>query len=265
MCTAFVRNGNDYICGFNMDINAGTLDWKLFMDGDVFAVTLSMEKDLSAIMPEGCVVPAEYTDCENGFLRLHGVNRNGHFANQLNNLRFSKAPFEIGEDCVPLYYLVDSFIRGKNTLQDVERYARTKKVVNLPAGAVGIPDLGMHSLMSDSEGRILVVEPGNGFSCLSDKYAVMSNFAVMELPGDFTPENFGYYGKDRYDTALSILRSSGDDFSVQDGLDLLNAVKQTGKWGTRVSFVYSRNENAVYYAIEHDFSHIRKHCFDGGH
>ena len=83
----------------------------------------------------------------------------------------------------------------------------------------------------------------------------------MELPEDFTPENFGYYGKDRYDTALSVLRHSGDDFSVQDGLRLLDAVKQTGQWGTRVSFVYSGNEQAVYYALEHDFTDIRKHCF----
>ena len=54
---------------------------------------------------------------------------------------------------------------------------------------------------------------------------------------------------DRYDAALSILRESGDDFSARDALKLLDAVKQTGHWGTRVSFVYSGNENAVYYAL----------------
>ena len=26
MCTAFVKYGKDYICGFNMDINAGAYD-----------------------------------------------------------------------------------------------------------------------------------------------------------------------------------------------------------------------------------------------
>lgn len=62
--------------------------------------------------------------------------------------------------------------------------------------------------------------------------------------------NLGYYGKDRCDTALSILRESDDEFSVRDGLRLPDAVKQTGRWGTRVSFVYSGNENAVYYALE---------------
>ena len=262
MCTAFVRYGKDYICGFNMDINIGAFDWKLQMDEKVFAVTLTMPKDLSDIIPAGRVVPPEYTDFENGALRLHGVNRNGDFGNQLNNLKFTKAPFEIGEHCVPLYYLVDAFIRGKHPLRDIERYARTRKVVNLPTGSIDIADKGMHSLLSDSKGNMMVLEPGNGFAVPTGKYAVLSNFAVMELPGDFVPENFGCYGKDRYDTALSILRNSSDDFSVQDGLKILDAVKQTGKWGTRLSFVYSGNENAVYYALEHDFSDIRKHRFD---
>ena len=265
MCTAFVRYGKDYICGFNMDINVGALNWRLLMDDQVFAVTLSMAERSAGIAPEGVTVPFEYTDCENNLLRLHGVNRNGNFGNQLNNMRFSKAPFEISDRCVPLYYLVDSFIRGRHTMQEIVNYAQTKKVVNLPAGPVDIPDLGMHSLLSDADGHIIVVEPGNGYAVLSDRYAVMSNFAVMELPGDFTPENFRFYGKDRYDTALSILRSSDDDFTVQDGLRLLDAVKQTGEWGTRISFVYSGNENAVYYALDHDFSNIRKHCFTHGY
>ena len=261
MCTAFVRYGDDYICGFNMDINAEALEWKLFMDEEVFAVTIGMTQDLSAMVPEGVEVPAEYLDCEGGILRIHGVNRNGNFGNQLNNMRFSKAPFELSDRCVPLYHLADAFVRGKYTLREVEHYARTKKVVNLPKGPVDIPDMGMHSLMSDASGQILVVEPGNGCAAISERYAAMSNFAVLELPADFTPENFGYYGKDRYDTALSMLREKGEHFSVQDGLDLLNAVHQEGRWGTRVSFVYSGNEKAVYYTLEYDFAHVKKHSF----
>ncbi len=261
MCTAFVRYGDDYVCGFNMDISSEAMDWQLLMDEAQFAVTLRMNGKAAAGVPEGIAVPRTYTDFEQGMLRLHGVNRYGRFANQLNNMRFAKAPFEIGENCVPLYHLADAFIRGKYTLREVEELAREKKVVNLPQGAVGIPDMGMHSLMSDAEGHILVVEPGNGCAVLSGPYAAMSNFAVLELPGDFTPENFGYYGKDRYDTALSILRESDESFSAQDGLKLLEAVQQTGRWGTRISFVYSGNENAVYYALEHDFANVKKHCF----
>ena len=261
MCTAFVRNGHDYVCGFNMDINPEAFEWQLIMDDSVFAVAMPMEKKLSSLLPADCPVPHEYTDFENGMLCVQGVGKNGHFGNQLNNLRFSKARFEISPDCVPLYYLVDSFIRGKSSLRDIENHARNKRVVNLPTGSIDIPDMGMHSLLSDAEGNILIVEPGNGIGIPCEKYAVMSNFPVMELPADFTPENFGYYGKDRYDIALAMLRNSDDDFSAADGLAILDAVKQTGRWGTQVSFVYSRNENAVYYTTGHDFAHIQKHCF----
>ena len=260
VCTAFVRYGRDYICGFNMDINVEALDWRLYMDESQFAVALRMANPADYV-PAGTPIPPAYTDSEGGVLRIHGVNREGCFAGQLNNMRSVKAAFEIGENCVPLYHLVDGFIRGKYALSAVEGLARKKKVVNLPEGVVGSPDMGMHALMSDGEGHILVVEPGNGVAAISERYAVMTNFAVLELPGDFTPEHFGYYGKDRYDAALSILRESDDDFSVCDGLRLLDAVKQTGRWGTRVSFVYSGNENAVYYTTEHDFAHIRVHRF----
>ena len=260
MCTAFVRYGDDTICGFNMDINADACEWRLMMDAERFAIALPMGR-AADFAPEGAKIPPEYTDCEDGFLRIHGVNRKGQFVSQLNNMRFAKAPFEIGADRVPLYHLVDAFIRGKYALTEVERLAREKKVVNLPAGVVGIPDMAMHALMCDAAGRILVVEPGNGVAALTGKYAVMTNFAVPELPADFTPENFGFYGKDRYDKALSVLRASGDDFSVRDGLALLDAVKQTGRWGTRVTFVYSANENAVYYTTEHDFTNVKKHRF----
>ena len=105
MCTAFVKYGKDYICGFNMDINAGAIDWRLLMDDQVFAVACT-PLDPSGIIPGNRKIPPEYMDYEKGLLRIHGVNRNGNFGNQLNNLRFSKAPFEIGENCVPLYYLV---------------------------------------------------------------------------------------------------------------------------------------------------------------
>lgn len=261
MCTAFVRYGNDYICGFNMDINVEAFDWQLLMDEKQFAVAMNVKTEASDFFPEGVAIPTEYTDYDGGILRLHGVNRQGYFANQLNNMHFSKASFEIDKNCVPLYHLADAFIRGKYSLRKVEALARKKKVTNLPRGIVDIPDMGMHSLMSDGSGQILVVEPGNGVAALSEKYAVMTNFAVLELPGDFSPENFGFYGKDRYDTALRILRRSDDNFSVQDGLALLDAVKQTGRWGTRISFVYSGNENAVYYTLEHDFQNVQKHCF----
>ena len=125
-----------------------------------------------------------------------------------------------------------------------------------------MPDLSFHSLSADKEGHIMILEPGNGYSIIREKYATLSNFAALELPADFEPSRFGYYGKDRYDKAMDILRNSTDDFSVQDGLHLLREVKQEGNWATRVSFVYAANENAVYYALERNFDQVKRHQFE---
>ena len=48
MCTAFVRYGKDYICGFNMDINAEAMDWRLVMDEDRFESFYNEYHDLVA-------------------------------------------------------------------------------------------------------------------------------------------------------------------------------------------------------------------------
>ena len=63
--------------------------------------------------------------------------------------------------------------------------------MNLPKGSVDIPDLAMHSLLADREGRIMLLEPGNGYSIIQGEYAVLSNFPMLELPGDFRDENAG--------------------------------------------------------------------------
>jgi hypothetical protein len=84
-----------------------------------------------------------------------------------------------------------------------------------------------------------------------------------ELPDDLTPETWGYYGKDRQDTAMEILRRRDEHFVVEDGLEILQKTRQTGAWATRVSFVYHSGENAVYYCQQGNFDRITRHFFAG--
>ncbi len=259
MCTGFVRRGNDVIAGFNMDINIGAFEYKVFVDDDKFYIGSYTGNIESAIM--GNIDISENYFIENHYRKIHGVNNRGCFGNQLNNMDFHKAPFRIDEKAFPIDQLIDDYISGRSTLDDIINLVNEKEIVNIPTGAIDIPNLAFHSILSDSEGRIMILEPGNGYSIIQEKYAVLSNFAMLELPVDFVPEKFGYYGKDRYDKAMELLRESTDDFSVNEGLELLNAVKQIGNWATRVSFVYSRNENAVYYTLEGDFDNVTRHQF----
>ena len=239
MCTGFVKKGKDVIVGFNMDINVGAINYEIVANKEEFYVKAKNDQVRS--------------------VKAHGINHLGNFANQLNNMNFTKAPFRLGEDVVPLYEIVDNYISGKISYDDILKMVNEKEIVNMPKQAINIPCVAMHSLIADREGHIMILEPGNGYSVIQEKYAALSNFTFLESQADLIPENYSYYGKDRYDKAMKILRESNDDFAVQDGLALLNAVKQTGTWATRVSFVYSNNENAVYYVIENDFDHVNRH------
>ena len=259
MCTAFVYRGKDRICGFNMDLPDG-LGWKLFMDRDCFYVGLRPDVR-PELLPAGVqAIPEEYLPCAGEYLKLHGVSREGRFGNQLNALGFTGAPFEVGADAIPLYGLVDRFISGKKSIDDIIDTARRKRIVNMPGGA-GMADPALHSLLSDREGRVIMVEPGIGCAEITASYAVMSNFTMLRLPEDMAAERFGYYGMDRYETVVRMIEAAGDGFTPAYGLSILEAVKQERYAPTRLSFVYSQNENRVYYALERDFAHIQTHPF----
>ena len=157
---------------------------------------------------------------------------------------------------------MDDCISGRITVEEARRIAHEKKLVNLPTGSVDIPSLAFHGFITSPESPILLVEPGNGYAVLQDRCAAMTNYALLEPPADLTPETYGYYGKDRMDTAMAILRQRDSHFSWEDGLEILQRTKQTGTWATRVSFVYHSGENAVYYCLQGDFDRIRRHSFE---
>ena len=50
-------------------------------------------------------------------------------------------------------------------------------------------------------------------------------------------------------------------FFVAEAFQILKSVKQEGIWATRVSFVYSVNENRVYYVENNDFEYVTKYQF----
>lgn len=230
MCTAIAKKGNDLIYGFSLDINPAEWNFDLYKTESCFTVVIKTGNTLYF---------------------THGVNKNGNFGNvpYMNGQPFN-APG--GAEKAQIDLLTDGYIRGRYTYGDIERIVCTKTVVSPPA-------VTMHSLFGSGNGDFLIVEPGYGYQKVKDSFAVIANFPVLTVLGDYSNP---FYGKDRYDKAFSILNKSGNDFSVTDALHLLNEVKQGGPWGTRVSFVYSGNENAVYYFLNGDASEIRIHRFE---
>lgn len=258
MCTAFIRKGNDVIFGFNMDINEGALTYHVYATEDWFGI--GCPADLHAYAGAGRALPFFYRVTD-GIRKIHGVNRQGVFTACLNNMNFHKAPFRIADNACSIDQLMDDLLSGHRSLEGVRRFAEEVELVTLPIGAVDVPNPGFHSLSGDSSGNILLLEPGNGYAVIQEKYAVLTNFPILEMPEDLTDATAGYYGKDRYATALRMLRTSSNTFTPEDALKILQATRQTGHWATQFSFVYSCNEKTVYYCLEGDFEHIRTHRF----
>ena len=180
----------------------------------------------------------------------HGVTSDGRFGN-LPYMNGDTFPVPRGYKRERIDLMTDRYLRGKYSFEDIERITEERAVVNIPAAT-------MHTLFGNENGDLLIVEPGYGSQTPSENYAVLTNFPIMADLDDFSNP---FYGKEHYDTAISVLESSDDDFSAADAMDLLCRVKAEGKWGTKLSFVYSRKENAVYYCINGDFSDIKIHRF----
>ena len=252
MCTGFTRRGKDIITGFNFDMNIGGMDYCPVVEKDRVFLGMRLSQEVLAMMPQA-VRP------KNGIRLIQGVSAGGHVAGQLMNLNFSKLPESFMPDMLTNDLLTDMFVTDKYTCGQLTELLATRQVYNIP-GNTGTP-VALHSLFTDPEGNTVFVEPGNGYAVIREKYFTVTNFSILEQPLDLNDDQFGFYGVDRYRKSLSILRNSTDDFSVADGLKLLNEVKQTGEWGTRFSFVYSKNEDTVYYCAEGDFNHVEVHHF----
>lgn len=254
MCTAFIHKGEHLICGFNLDINEGAMDYRVFAQPDAFYIGVAISPGMLHD------APGHYR-LDNGIRKIQGVNRDGMFAVILNNMNFPKAPFRMDEAALSIDQLMDDCISGGMDVATAHRILHQKDLVNVPTGSVEIPSLAFHGFITDPVSPILLVEPGNGHQLLRDRYAAMTNFALLEPPADLIPETWGYYGKDRLDTAMDILTQRDAHFSVQDGLEILEKTRQTGTWATRVSFVYHSGENAVYHCTQGRFDRIQRHTF----
>lgn len=105
---------------------------------------------------------------------------------------------------------------------------------------------------------VLIIEPGLGYRLEKAQYSLITNYSIL------SPEITKPYivsGDDRFERADELLKHCNDSFSVAEAFQILKSVKQEGIWATRVSFVYSVNENRVYYVENNDFEYVTKYQF----
>ena len=229
MCTRFVYRGNDIITGFNFDIDLAVWNHKIIKEKDRFYIGI--------LRPDG------------NRHSYHGVNCNGNVGTLLYVHGNPAGAYREDKDCITITDLTEQFIQAKISFDDALHIVQTRKIVYAP-------DTTMQAILSDWQGRTLIIEPGLGYREDTGRYSLLTNYSLLE-PESTCP--FIVPGDDRYERASHLLNGYGNNFSVADAFSVLQAVRQEGPWATRVSFVYSSREQAVYYVKNNDFAQIEKY------
>ena len=231
MCTRFVYRSDDMITGFNFDIDLTVWDHKIIKEKDRFYIGI--------LRPDG--VRHSY----------HGVNRNGNVGTLLYVHGNSEGAYQDSKGCMTIVDLTERFIQAKISFDDALKIVKERK-------SIYAPDATMQAMLSDRQGRTLIVEPGVGWREDDGRCSLMTNYSIL-APESTRP--FIVPGDDRYERAAKLLNSYGEHFTVTDAFSVLHAVRQEGIWATRVSFVYSAKEHAVYSVQNNVFSQIEKYEF----
>ena len=231
MCTRFVYRGDDLITGFNFDIDPDVWNHRVVREPEVFCIGI--------LRPDG--VRHAY----------HGVNRNGNAGTLLYVHGNPAGAHRDDAGCITIAELTEQFIRGRIDFGDALHLVQTRRVVYAP-------DATMQAMLSDRTGRTLIIEPGLGYREDTGRYSLMANASLL-APESTRP--FLLPGDDRYQRAKLLLDGYGSRFTPADALCVLRAVRQEGRWATRVSFVYSAKEQAVYVVENNRFDHVEIYPF----
>lgn len=227
MCTRFVFNGTDTINGFNFEIDLA--DWRhtILQGKDRFGIGIQR--------PDGT------------FHVYHGVHSSGHVGTLLYVHGNEAAAYDDGADCCTIAELTEKFIQNELTFGQAVRTVRTKRIVYAP-------DATMQAMLSDADGRVLIVEPGVGYRVERQRVSLMTNGSLL-APESTRP--FLTPGDDRYERAQALLAALADDATEEDAMRVLQAVSQKGLWATRVSFVYSQRTKTVLFCEDNAFGNVR--------
>lgn len=232
MCTRFVYNGNDIIVAFNFDIDVAVWKHTIIKEEDRFYIGIKMPDE--------------------NYHSFHGINKNGNVGTLLYVNGNENGKYMSGTACYEISELTENFVKGIISLDNALDIVKNNKIIYAP-------DATMQAMLSDKNGRVLIIEPGVGYRLEQEKYSLITNYSILNP--DLTAP-YVVTGDDRYERANNQLAKYGNDISVSEAFRILKSVKQEGLWGTRVSFVYSVSENKVYYALNNDFEHILEYQFE---
>lgn len=228
MCTSIVSNRKKTIIGWNLDI-------------------LNMEHRICSY-PEGVYI--EINDAAEGWMPLFGANNRGDFVGMPTCWPFDERSNPNGPSENIIMLDIDLLLR-KKTLQEVLSIVEKSPVSSVP----GLTFMGS---LSDSEGNVLHIIPGQGYKYYEKpEYTVLTNFSPFKGRSEEHP----WMGYDRYETATQMLKNASDDFDAADCFEILKKTAQT-VCPTVVSMVYDVTDRVVYWCEHRNWSDIKSQKFE---
>ena len=226
MCTSIVANGKKTLIGWNLDL-AG-MEYKVVAERDKVYIA--------------CL------DATEGWMPLFGANARGDFVAMPTCWPHDARSNPVSGQEPNMIMLDIDLLLGKKTLQEVREIVERESVCS-------VPGLTFQSQLSDAEGNVLQIVPGQGVRYMqAPKYAVMTNFSPFR--GD--AERHPWMGLDRYDVATEMLERHGGDLDVDGCFAILQAVSQT-VCPTVVSMVFDVRERTVYWCERMQWNDIQRY------
>ena len=223
MCTSIAVNKKKTVIGWNLDL-------------------LDMEYRVRTAA-DGVFI--EINDKTEGWMPLFGANARGDFVGMPTCWPFDARSDPSGDGESILLLDIDLLLQRK-TLREIRELADTRAVFSVP----GLTFMGA---LSDAEGNVLHIVPGQG-SLYYERpdHVVLTNFSPFK--GD--AEKHPWMGLDRYRKAETMLQNASDDFDVEDCFAVLRAVSQE-VCPTVVSMVFDVGERTVYWCENRDWDRVQ--------
>lgn len=225
MCTSIISNRNKTIIGWNLDIL--DMEYKVVADNDKVYIAIN--------------------DKIQGWMPLFGANARGDFVAMPTCWPFDERSNPVGADGHNIIMLDIDLLLGKRTLGELKDIAESKPIYS-------VPDVTFQSQLSDKDGNVLQIIPGQGIRYLpTPKYSVMTNFSPFKGNSEVHP----WMGWDRYNKAVEMLETEKEDFEVSDCFEILRQTAQT-ICPTVVSMVFDVADNMVYWCENREWNKIEK-------
>lgn len=223
MCTSIVVNKRKTIVGWNLDL-------------------LDMERRVRCAK-EGVFI--EINDKTEGWMPLFGANSRGDFVGMPTCWPYDKRSDPTGDEENVIMLDIDLLLM-KKTFDEVRSIVEARPVSSIP----GLTFMGA---LSDANGNVLHVIPGQGYRFYEKpEYAILTNFSPFKQDSELHP----WMGLDRYKTADELLKKAPDDFGIDECFEVLKAVSQT-VCPTVVSMVFDVKSRKVFWCEDRDWGNIK--------